>query len=135
MYSMLSTTAIKGCNGRVHVATMALIALCFKPNLGCKCSVLSGCKLRHDRKSAVHFSVIFRVCVAKGVVGCTMNSEARAAWNLSFYYVNYHYSTVIALGKSNPILLPFRYHWAQYFFATWKCFVTCFRDIFATALL
>ena len=25
----------------------------------------------------------------------------RAAWNLSFYYVNYCYSAVIALGKSN----------------------------------
>ena len=37
----------------------------------------------------------------KRVVGCTMNSEARAAWNLSFYYVNYRYSTIIALGKSN----------------------------------
>ena len=35
------------------------------------------------------------------VVGCTMNSETRAAWNLSFYYVNYRYSAVIALGKSN----------------------------------
>jgi len=46
-------------------------------------------------------SVIFRVCVAKGVVGCTMNTETRAAWNLSFYYVNYRYSAVIALGKSN----------------------------------
>jgi len=37
----------------------------------------------------------------KRVVGCTMNSEARAAWNLSFYYVVYHYRAVIALGKSN----------------------------------
>ena len=37
----------------------------------------------------------------KRVVGCTVNSEARAAWNLSFYYVNYRYSTVIALGTSN----------------------------------
>jgi len=36
----------------------------------------------------------------KRVVGCTVNSEARAAWNLSFY-VNYRYSAVIALGKSN----------------------------------
>ena len=40
----------------------------------------------------------------KRVVGCTMNSEARAAWNLSFYYVNYRYSAVIALGKSNKLL-------------------------------
>ena len=37
----------------------------------------------------------------KRVVCCTVNSEARAAWNLSFYYVNYHYSAVIMLGKSN----------------------------------
>jgi len=37
----------------------------------------------------------------KRVVGCTMNSEARAARNLSFYYVNYRYSADIALGKSN----------------------------------
>jgi len=37
----------------------------------------------------------------KRVVGCTMNSEARVGWNLSFYYVNYRYSAVIALGKSN----------------------------------
>ena len=37
----------------------------------------------------------------KRVVGCTMKSETRAAWNLSFYYVNYRYSAVIALGKSN----------------------------------
>ena len=36
----------------------------------------------------------------KRVVGCT-NYELRAAWNLSFYYVNYRYSAVIALGKSN----------------------------------
>ena len=41
-----------------------------------------------------------RLC-GKRVVGCTVNSEARAAWNLSFYYVNYRYSAVIALGKSN----------------------------------
>jgi len=41
-----------------------------------------------------------RLC-SKRVVNCTMNSETRAAWNLSFYYVNYHYSTVIALGTSN----------------------------------
>jgi len=41
------------------------------------------------------------LCVAKRVVGCTMNSETRAAWNLSFYYVNYCYSAVIVLGKSN----------------------------------
>ena len=38
-----------------------------------------------------------RLC-GKRVVGCTMNSEMRAAWNLSFYY---RYSAVIALGKSN----------------------------------
>jgi len=25
--------------------------------------------------------------------------------------------------------LPFSCHWAQYFFATQKCFVTCFRDV------
>jgi len=25
--------------------------------------------------------------------------------------------------------LPFSCHWAQYFFATRKCFVTCFRDV------
>jgi len=41
-----------------------------------------------------------RLC-GKRVVGYTMNSEARAAWNLSFYYVNCRYSAVIALGKSN----------------------------------
>ena len=41
-----------------------------------------------------------RLC-GKRVVGCTMNSEARAAWNLSFYYVNYRYSAVVTLGKSN----------------------------------
>ena len=41
-----------------------------------------------------------RLCV-KRVVGCTVNSEARAAGNLSFYYVNYRYGTVTALGKSN----------------------------------
>ena len=41
-----------------------------------------------------------RLC-GKRVVGCTVNSEARAAWNLSFYCVNYRYSAVIALGKSN----------------------------------
>jgi len=41
-----------------------------------------------------------RLC-GKRVVGCTVNSEARAVWNLSFYYVNYRYSAVIALGKSN----------------------------------
>ena len=43
---------------------------------------------------------LLRLC-GKRVVRCTMNSEMRAAWNLSFYYVNYHYSTVIVLGKSN----------------------------------
>ena len=43
---------------------------------------------------------LLRLC-GERVVGCTMNSEARAAWNLSFYYVNYSYSTIIALGKSN----------------------------------
>jgi len=39
-----------------------------------------------------------RLC-GKRVVGCTVNSEARAAWNLSFYDVNYRYSTVIALSR------------------------------------
>ena len=43
---------------------------------------------------------LLRLC-GKRVVSCTMNSEARAAWNLSFYYVNYRYSAVITLGKSN----------------------------------
>ena len=41
-----------------------------------------------------------RLC-GKRVVHCTMNSETRAAWNLSFYYVNYRYSAVLALGKSD----------------------------------
>ena len=41
-----------------------------------------------------------RLC-GKRVVGFTMNSELRAAWNLSFCYVNYCYSAVIALGKFN----------------------------------
>jgi len=34
-----------------------------------------------------------RLCGKKS--GCTVNSETRAAWNLSFYYVNYRYSAVI----------------------------------------
>jgi len=41
-----------------------------------------------------------RLC-GKRVVGRTVNSEKRAGWNLSFYYVNYRYSAVIALGKPN----------------------------------
>ena len=78
------------------------------------------------------------------VVGCTMNSETRAAWNLSFYYVNY-YSAIAQLSRwVNPMnivqrswvrhRLPFSCHWAQYFFAPRKCFVTCFHDVIATAL-
>ena len=42
---------------------------------------------------------LLRLC-GKRVVGCTMNSETRAAWKLSFYYDNYRYSAVIT-GKSN----------------------------------
>ena len=43
---------------------------------------------------------LLRLC-GKRVVGCTMNSETRAAWKLTFYYDNYRYSVVIALGKFN----------------------------------
>jgi len=41
-----------------------------------------------------------RLC-GKRVVGCTVNSETGAAWNLSFYYVNYRYNAVIVLCKSS----------------------------------
>jgi len=37
----------------------------------------------------------------KRLIGCTVNSETREAWSLSFYYVNCHYSTVIALCRSS----------------------------------
>ena len=70
-----------------------------------------------------------------------MNSETRAAWNLSFYYA----ITTAQLSRwVNPMniaqrswvrhQLPFSCHWAQYIFATRKCFVTCLRDVIATAL-
>jgi len=60
-----------------------------------------------------------------------VNSETRAAWNLSFYYVNYRWvnpmNTVQRLWVRHR--LPFSCHWAQYFYAIQKCFVTCFCDV------
>ena len=35
------------------------------------------------------------------MIGCTVNSETREAWNLSFYYVNCRYSAVITLCRSS----------------------------------